>query len=218
MRAQTPANNDHSMCHASLRLGILYYLSATVNPVLYNIMSKRYRNGFKRTLCRWTIPTPSTSYRNFRSNGINIHNHHAGAMSPTLACTNNLHHPRSSFPKPSKSTASLPRRRHRRENLFTFSMSKYKFVIGSRSLAERRSCPVETNRRTSPQYRFSVTDPHERDEQQRRLSSHYPQSARKPRPKLIFVNAAATTPPLLHASHSDAKAVTTLPNGNHTTT
>ena len=32
--------------------GILYFVSATVNPILYNLMSKKYREAFKVTLCR----------------------------------------------------------------------------------------------------------------------------------------------------------------------
>ena len=31
--------------------GFLYYLSATVNPILYNLMSLKYRHAFKQTLC-----------------------------------------------------------------------------------------------------------------------------------------------------------------------
>ncbi|XP_044734830.1 neuropeptides capa receptor-like [Chrysoperla carnea] len=31
--------------------GILYYVSSTVNPILYNVMSNRYRVAFKETLC-----------------------------------------------------------------------------------------------------------------------------------------------------------------------
>jgi hypothetical protein len=31
---------------------VLYYIGATVNPLLYNLMSKKYRMAFKRTLCR----------------------------------------------------------------------------------------------------------------------------------------------------------------------
>ncbi|XP_012288106.1 neuropeptides capa receptor isoform X2 [Orussus abietinus] len=31
--------------------GCLYYFSTTVNPILYNLMSSRYRDAFKRTLC-----------------------------------------------------------------------------------------------------------------------------------------------------------------------
>lgn len=31
--------------------GCLYYFSTTVNPILYNIMSMKYRNAFKQTVC-----------------------------------------------------------------------------------------------------------------------------------------------------------------------
>ena len=31
--------------------GILYYLSATLNPILYNLMSLKYRHAFRQTLC-----------------------------------------------------------------------------------------------------------------------------------------------------------------------
>ncbi|XP_034946503.1 neuropeptides capa receptor-like [Chelonus insularis] len=31
--------------------GLLYYFSTTVNPILYNIMSVKYRNAFKKTMC-----------------------------------------------------------------------------------------------------------------------------------------------------------------------
>ncbi|KAJ8315275.1 hypothetical protein KUTeg_007425, partial [Tegillarca granosa] len=31
--------------------GVLYFVGSTVNPVLYNVMSKRYRQAFKETLC-----------------------------------------------------------------------------------------------------------------------------------------------------------------------
>lgn len=31
--------------------GILYYFSSTVNPILYNVMSNRYRTAFKEILC-----------------------------------------------------------------------------------------------------------------------------------------------------------------------
>ncbi|ESO84041.1 hypothetical protein LOTGIDRAFT_91538, partial [Lottia gigantea] len=32
--------------------GVLYFVSSTVNPILYNVMSRKYRQAFKRTLCR----------------------------------------------------------------------------------------------------------------------------------------------------------------------
>ncbi|WAR06771.1 CAPAR-like protein [Mya arenaria] len=31
--------------------GVLYFVSSTVNPILYNVMSKRYREAFKDTIC-----------------------------------------------------------------------------------------------------------------------------------------------------------------------
>lgn len=31
--------------------GCLYYFSSTVNPILYNLMSVKYRNAFRQTLC-----------------------------------------------------------------------------------------------------------------------------------------------------------------------
>ncbi|ESO92128.1 hypothetical protein LOTGIDRAFT_162779 [Lottia gigantea] len=32
--------------------GVLYFLSCTLNPILYNMLSRKYRQAFKRTLCR----------------------------------------------------------------------------------------------------------------------------------------------------------------------
>lgn len=31
--------------------GCLYYFSATVNPILYNLMSVKYRHAFNQTIC-----------------------------------------------------------------------------------------------------------------------------------------------------------------------
>ena len=195
-------------------------------------MSKRYRNGFKRTLCRWTFPTPSTSYRNVRSNGYNNNNN--TPISPTLACTNNIRQPRLTYsnininnnnnnnnnnnPKSEKINNSFCRRR---DNIFTFSMSKYKFVIGSRSLASHRSLPGRTRRRrTSFHYRFSLVEQQERDEQQqqqqlqsqqRKISMSVLQKPKKHQAKFIFTTAVPpTTPP--NSSNSEAK---NLSNGNH---
>lgn len=33
-------------------LGVLYFVSSTVNPILYNLMSRKYRKAFKYTMCR----------------------------------------------------------------------------------------------------------------------------------------------------------------------
>ncbi|XP_043492651.1 neuropeptides capa receptor-like [Polistes fuscatus] len=45
--------------------GCLYYFSTTVNPILYNLMSVKYRDAFKQTICckrkvrkSWTITAP----------------------------------------------------------------------------------------------------------------------------------------------------------------
>jgi hypothetical protein len=40
------------ICLNFVFVGVLYYIGATVNPLLYNLMSKKYRMAFKRTLCR----------------------------------------------------------------------------------------------------------------------------------------------------------------------
>lgn len=41
--------------------GILYYVASTVNPILYNLMSKKYREAFKETLCRCCYTRSSDS-------------------------------------------------------------------------------------------------------------------------------------------------------------
>ncbi|XP_060817027.1 neuropeptides capa receptor-like isoform X2 [Bombus pascuorum] len=40
--------------------GCLYYFSTTINPILYNVMSAKYRNAFKET-CRCSPSNPSIS-------------------------------------------------------------------------------------------------------------------------------------------------------------
>ena len=67
-------------CSCMTLSGVLYFVSATVNPILYNVVSKRYRKAFKDTLCRsccyracWQRPLhskpPSTSYTHYTSSG-----------------------------------------------------------------------------------------------------------------------------------------------------
>jgi hypothetical protein len=188
-------------------------------------MSKRYRNGFKRTLCRWTLPTPSTSYRNIRSNGLNNNNNNNPPLSPTLACTNNLRHQRLTYsnnnPKSEKINNSFCRRR---DNIFTFSMSKYKFVIGSRTLANHRTIPSHhpLRRRTSFHYRFSLVEQQERDEQQqlqlqlqlqqRKFSTNLMQQQNKHRAKFIFTTAIP--PPTITPPNSLISEPKNLSNGN----
>ncbi|XP_045453562.1 neuropeptides capa receptor-like [Melitaea cinxia] len=43
--------------------GFFYYISATVNPILYNIMSHRYRIAFKETLCCREVRRKKSRYR-----------------------------------------------------------------------------------------------------------------------------------------------------------
>ncbi|CAF2644204.1 unnamed protein product [Rotaria sp. Silwood2] len=209
--------------------GILYYLSATVNPVLYNIMSKRYRNGFKRTLCRWTVPTPSTSYRNARSNGYNNNNNNNNnsPLSPTLACTNNLRHQRLTYPNNNDRKSGKIKnsffRRH--DNVFTFSMSKYKFVIGSRTNAGHTGVPNRYHRRTSFHYRFSAVEQQERELQQqqqlqqqlqqKKYSTSLIQHPKRYQAKFMLKSGLPlpTTPP--NSSISESKTLPSLPNGNH---
>lgn len=40
--------------------GCLYYFSTTINPILYNVMSVKYRNAFKETY-RCSLSNPSIS-------------------------------------------------------------------------------------------------------------------------------------------------------------
>jgi len=32
--------------------GVLYFVSCTVNPILYNVLSRRFRQAFVETICR----------------------------------------------------------------------------------------------------------------------------------------------------------------------
>ncbi|CAG9571985.1 unnamed protein product [Danaus chrysippus] len=50
-----------------LAAGVFYYISATVNPILYNIMSHRYRIAFKETLCCLKVHRKKSRYRDHSS-------------------------------------------------------------------------------------------------------------------------------------------------------
>jgi hypothetical protein len=45
----------------SIITGILYYVSSTINPILYNLMSLRYRQAFRDTLCSLGFTTSCLS-------------------------------------------------------------------------------------------------------------------------------------------------------------
>ncbi|KZC04373.1 PREDICTED: neuropeptides capa receptor-like [Dufourea novaeangliae] len=47
--------------------GCLYYFSTTVNPILYNLMSMKYRHAFKQTLCCVGRKPPSRSWTTRRT-------------------------------------------------------------------------------------------------------------------------------------------------------
>ncbi|CAH2055583.1 unnamed protein product, partial [Iphiclides podalirius] len=42
--------------------GVFYYISATVNPILYNSMSRRYKAAFRETLCCRTVKRNASRY------------------------------------------------------------------------------------------------------------------------------------------------------------
>jgi hypothetical protein len=186
-----------------LLIGILYYLSATVNPVLYNIMSKRYRNSFKRTLCRWKIFSRKSSYQNGRSY---IYSNQHCPRSPMLSYRIN--------PSPKK-VSNNKSYNHYHDNLFTFSMSKYKFVIGSRRFS-RQNLQGDYQRRRSFHYRLSLVEKKERQEEnekmklelkQRKFSFHFIQQPKRHRAKFVFTtNLTPLTPP--NSSITDSKSIT----------
>ncbi|KAJ8728495.1 hypothetical protein PYW07_006191 [Mythimna separata] len=47
--------------------GAFYYISATVNPILYNVMSHRYRIAFTETLCCGKVSTKKSRCREHSS-------------------------------------------------------------------------------------------------------------------------------------------------------
>ncbi|KAH9631918.1 hypothetical protein HF086_000255 [Spodoptera exigua] len=47
--------------------GAFYYISATVNPILYNVMSHRYRIAFTETLCCGKVISKKNRYREHSS-------------------------------------------------------------------------------------------------------------------------------------------------------
>ncbi|XP_062595056.1 neuropeptides capa receptor-like [Saccostrea cucullata] len=49
--------------HVFFLSGVLYFFSATINPILYNLMSKKYRQAFRQTMCgRLRRPDPRSTY------------------------------------------------------------------------------------------------------------------------------------------------------------
>ncbi|XP_034836440.1 neuropeptides capa receptor [Maniola hyperantus] len=64
----TDVSHYHSINeYLFLAAGVFYYISATVNPILYNIMSHRYRIAFKETLCCKRVRRKKSRYRDHSS-------------------------------------------------------------------------------------------------------------------------------------------------------
>ncbi|XP_026736233.1 neuropeptides capa receptor-like isoform X2 [Trichoplusia ni] len=57
--------------------GACYYISATVNPILYNVMSHRYRMAFTETLCCGAVINKKGRYREHSSIRETMVNHHS---------------------------------------------------------------------------------------------------------------------------------------------
>merc|ERR1712178_124865 len=53
--------------------GVLYSVSSTVNPILYNLMSKKYRLAFKETMCCCCIPPGQRKYFSTSFNSRRFH-------------------------------------------------------------------------------------------------------------------------------------------------
>lgn len=54
--------------------GVTYYLSATINPILYSIMSVKFRTAFKDTLQIWCLKTNSRKRRAVNAVVANMYN------------------------------------------------------------------------------------------------------------------------------------------------
>ncbi|GFO40705.1 neuropeptide capa receptor [Plakobranchus ocellatus] len=61
--------------------GILYFMSCTINPILYNLLSRKFRQAFKRTLCRCCIGFDAHSipvFYRLRAKFVNTDGHSEG--------------------------------------------------------------------------------------------------------------------------------------------
>ncbi len=163
-------------------------------------MSRRYRNSFKRTLCRCRNVPPKTSHRTGRSY---IYYNRNSPCSPTSPYTTNPYH---------RSIAKPISYNHYRDNIFTFSMSKYKLIIGSRTCS-RQGLEGDYRHRTSFHYRLSLTQKNEREIekenmklqlQQKKFSLKFIPQPKKHRARFVFsTNLPPLAPP--NSSISDSK-------------
>ena len=143
--------------------GVLYYLSATVNPLLYNLMSQRYRTSFKRTLCRWNLfPTRIASLRVHSDPQDKRH-----SLRPPIP-PSSLHRFHRSNDRPSSSSSSS---NHYRDHILVFCVSNYKLVLATRTIS-CQDATGESHRRRSLHYLLSFVDDADREEEQERMRSH----------------------------------------------
>lgn len=56
--------------------GVLYFCNSTINPILYNLMSKKFRLAFKRTLCRCWYTSEELLELNSKSKSVYCSGHY----------------------------------------------------------------------------------------------------------------------------------------------
>ncbi|XP_061169312.1 pyrokinin-1 receptor-like isoform X1 [Saccostrea echinata] len=63
--------------------GVLYFVSSTVNPILYNLLSRKFRYAFKRTFCRCCLNLePFPTFYKLKAIFINRSEQNSGSPSP----------------------------------------------------------------------------------------------------------------------------------------
>lgn len=63
--------------------GVLYFVSSTVNPILYNLLSRKFRYAFKRTFCRCCLNLePFPTFYKLKAIFINRSDQNTGSPSP----------------------------------------------------------------------------------------------------------------------------------------
>ncbi|XP_048771085.1 pyrokinin-1 receptor-like [Ostrea edulis] len=63
--------------------GVLYFVSSTVNPILYNLLSRKFRYAFKRTFCRCCLNLePFPTFYKLKAIFINRSDVNSGSPSP----------------------------------------------------------------------------------------------------------------------------------------
>lgn len=175
-------------------------------------MSKRYRNSFKRTLCRCKNIPMKSAYRNGRS--YTYYNRDSARFPRTAYTTTPFN----------RTTNKSSSQNQYRDIVFTFSIAKYKLVIGSRTFSRHNEGSGECHRRTSLHYRLSFTERKEREEekekmklqlQQRKFSLNFIQQPKQHRARFIFTTSLPPlTPP--NSSISESKTFSQLQNSFHT--